>query len=199
MINLVVLKAGEPDKAIWSRTADGDFSVGSAYQLFFIGSTHFACAKPIWKSKAPMKCKFFMWLAVHRRCLTADNLQRRGWPHTPLCALCQIEDEDCTHLFVHCRFTQQIWHNFRTWTKADFPIPGEAFRNTEEWWLAARGRAPKNLRRDFDTVVILVHWRVWMERNDRIFRQEFCMVDRVLELIIEEIHSWRAAGCIASF
>jgi hypothetical protein len=48
----------------------------------------FACAKPIWKSKAPTKCNFFMWLAVHRRCLTADNLERRGWSHNTICPLC---------------------------------------------------------------------------------------------------------------
>jgi hypothetical protein len=60
----------------------------------------------------------------------------------------------------------------------------------------ARKRAPKNLRRDFDTVAILVHWRIWKERNARIFQQESNAVDRLFELIMEDIRSWRAAGCI---
>jgi hypothetical protein len=55
--------------------------------------------------KAPMKCRLFMWLVVHRRCLTANNHQKRNWPHTPVCVLCQAADEDCTHLFLHCRYT----------------------------------------------------------------------------------------------
>jgi hypothetical protein len=38
---------------VWHRTVDGAFSVKSAYEMFFIARTRFACAKPIWKSKAP--------------------------------------------------------------------------------------------------------------------------------------------------
>jgi hypothetical protein len=139
-----------------------------------------------------------MWLVVHRRCLTADNLRRRGWPHTSSCPLCQVADEDCNHLFVHCRFTQQVWGRVRTWSKAAFPIPGDAHHNTEGWWLDARKRAPKNLRRDFDTMAILVHWRVWKERNARVFQSELSTTERVFDLIIEDVRAWRAAGCIVA-
>jgi hypothetical protein len=158
----------------------------------------FACVKPIWKSKAPMRCKFFMWLTVHRRCLTADNLARRGWPHSPVCSLCSATNEDCTHLFVHCRFTHQLWVRLRTWAKADFPVPSTGFLSTEDWWLQARKRAPKEPRKDFDTFAILVHWRLWKERNARVFRKEFSTISRVFEQIVEDLRSWRAAGCVAS-
>jgi hypothetical protein len=113
--------------------------------------------------------------------------------------LCQATDEDCTHLFLHCRYTQQVWLRFRAWTKASFAIPGESFSSTEEWWLAARRAAPKAIRRDFNTISILLHWIIQKERNARIFKKEFCTVDRVLELITEEIRIWRVAGCVASF
>lgn len=76
-----VLSPGIRDSPRWRLTENGDFSVSTAYMMFFMASTRFACAKPIWKSKAPPRCKFFMWLAVHRRCLTADNVQHRGWPN----------------------------------------------------------------------------------------------------------------------
>jgi hypothetical protein len=188
-----VLTNGRQDVAVWRCTKDGSFSVRSAYKLFFIANTKFVCAGPIWKSKATMRCKFFMWLVVHKRCLTADNLARRGWPHDPTCPLCQSAGEDCTHLFVHCRFSHQVWCRVQAWSGAIFPVPSKL------WWLAARKRAPKNLRRDFDTVVILVHWRIWKERNARIFQQKSSTVDQVFELIIEDIGSWRAAGCITEF
>jgi hypothetical protein len=188
----------EADKVIWKNAADGAFSVKTAHNLFFMATIKFACAKPIWKLKAPVKCKFFMWLAVHRRYLAADNLERRGWPHNTFCPLCQNNPEDCTHLFVHCRFSQQVWGRFRTWTKANFPIPSDNFRSTEEWWLEARKGAPKNLRRDFDTVTILVHWGLWKERNARIFQQILSGPDRVFELIVEDLRAWRAAGCIVN-
>ena len=131
-----------------------------AYQLFFMGNTNFACYKPIWKSKAPPRCKFFMWLAVHRRCLTADNLERRNWPANGVCPLCLSEPETCTHLFVHCNFTKQVWTRFKAWTGADFQIPDNSFSTTEDWWLIARADIPKQMRRNFDTMAILLHWRV---------------------------------------
>lgn len=146
-----------------------------------------------------MRCKFFMWLVVHKKCLIADNLARRGWPHSPTCALCLTEPECCSHLFVHRRFTQQIWHKLRLWAKASFPIPSRIFHNTEDWWIAARRRAPKPLRRDFDTFVILVHRRIWKERNARVFQQVSNPVGKVFDLIIEDLLSWRTAGCIEAF
>jgi hypothetical protein len=157
LISTIHLNHGEDDKLIWMFSADGCFSTSSAYNLFFAANIHFPCAKAIWKSKAPPRCKFFMWLAVHRRCLTADNLERRGWPCTTTCQLCLSESETCTHLFVHCSFAAQVWQQIRSWTAADFPIPSDHFTSTEDWWLQVRKYAPKSIRRDFDAVVILVH------------------------------------------
>jgi hypothetical protein len=36
-------------------------------------------------------------------------------------------------------------------------------------------------------------------QRPRIFQQNFCSIQRVFELIIKDIHAWRAAGCIANF
>jgi hypothetical protein len=96
----------EADKVIWKNVVDGAFSVKTVYNLFFMATIKFAWAKPICKSKGPMKCKFFMWLAVHRRCLTVDNIERREWSQNTICPLCQNNPKDGTHLFVHCRFSQ---------------------------------------------------------------------------------------------
>lgn len=196
LVQETVLAPDSQDRLVWKLTSDGQFSVQSAYQLFFMGNTRFACSKPIWKSKAPPRCKFFMWLAVHRKCLTADNLERRGWPSNGTCPLCTQEPENCTHLFVNCRFTQQLWRSFKTWTGADFQVPNEHFGTTEDWWLKARAAIPKTMRRNFDTIAILIHWRIWKERTARIFDSVASTVNRVLDLIKEDIGMWRAAGCI---
>jgi hypothetical protein len=66
LLNNVTLTAGQPDRLIWCLNSDGIFSVSSAYELHFIASTRFACAKPIWKYKSPIKYRSFMWLVVHR-------------------------------------------------------------------------------------------------------------------------------------
>ena len=193
-LHTVQLQPGEEDRLIWRHSKDGNFSTSSAYKLFFAANIKFPCAGPIWKSKAPARCKFFMWLAVHQRCLTADNLQKRGWPHSDVCQLCLSAPESCTHLFVHCPFSSRTWQLIRAWTNADFPVPGQAFASTEDWWLQVRKRVPKNLRRDFDSVVILLHWKLWKERNNRIFEHVSHYEEIVFEGIREDIALWRSAG-----
>jgi hypothetical protein len=48
-------------------------------------------------------------------------------------------------------------------------------------------------------VMILVHWRIWKERNAHIFQQEFSSINRVFGLIIEDLRAWKTAGCVADF
>ena len=50
----------------------------SIQTFFFVGSIHFEPAKRVWKSWAPPRCKFFIWLASLNRCWTTDRLARRG-------------------------------------------------------------------------------------------------------------------------
>jgi hypothetical protein len=57
-----------------------------------------------------------------------------------------------------------------------------------------RKHAPKNLHKDFDAVVILVHWRIWKERNSRVFDSVHHSAEDVFEMIGEEIRAWRAVG-----
>lgn len=101
------------------------------------------------------------------------------------------------HLFVQCEFTRMVWLQFRARTGTDFIIPEDSFSTTEEWWLKARKGIPKPMRKNFDTIVILLHWRIWKERNSRIFDNVNSSAGRVRDLVLEDIGMWRAAGYIS--
>jgi hypothetical protein len=64
----------------------------------FQGSILFGPWERIWKSWAPNKCRFFLWLVAHNRCWTADRLARRNLPHLDRCSLCDQEEETIHHL-----------------------------------------------------------------------------------------------------
>jgi hypothetical protein len=104
------------------------------------------------------------------------------------------EPETCKHLFAHCPFTTAVWQQVRRWAEADFPIPGASFVDTADWWLCARKCAPKTHRRNFDTVAILVHWRIWKERNSRVFDNTGHSHREVFEAIRDDIRLWQSAG-----
>lgn len=95
----VTLLGTTPDRFIWKRTSSGEHTVGSTYEAFFHGRTYMAGGKYIWKVKAPLKCKFYFWLALYGRCWTSERLHRHGLRDSDRCALCDQEAETVDHLF----------------------------------------------------------------------------------------------------
>jgi len=93
MVDDVILQPGVPDHFRWRFTQSGQYSCKSAYQSFFLGTLKFGPWKRIWKSWAPLWCKFFIWLAIKNRCWMADRLAKRELPHPNVCPLCDQEQE----------------------------------------------------------------------------------------------------------
>lgn len=58
----------QDDNHVWTLDASGCYSSKSAYRGYFNGSVTFEPWHRLWKSWAPTKWKFFLWLAIHNRC-----------------------------------------------------------------------------------------------------------------------------------
>jgi hypothetical protein len=113
--------------------------------------------------------KFFTWLAFHGRCWTSDRLH--NLPNRGPCALCSQTIEMVDHLLVGCGFSREVWFQvlsscgLQQWT----PSPDDRIA---EWWTRARKGIPKARRKCFDSLLILVFWSLWLQRNSRVFRNE---------------------------
>ena len=105
----VILQPEVPDIYRWKLTESGEYSSQSAYAALFFGSICFSPWKKIWKSWAPLRCKFFIWLVFKKRYWTADRLAKRGLPHPGACPLCDQDDETINHILVGCSFSRQLW------------------------------------------------------------------------------------------
>jgi hypothetical protein len=57
----------------WLPVAPGLYYSKSTYNRFLVGTVTFELAERIWKSWAPSRCKFFIWLASLNRCWTTDK------------------------------------------------------------------------------------------------------------------------------
>lgn len=62
----------------------------------------------IWKSKAPLTVKCFISTLADGRCLTWDNLQRRGIQLCNKYIICKEEAEGVNHLFLHCKIASLL-------------------------------------------------------------------------------------------
>ena len=104
------------DEIIWKYTADGQYSAKSVYDVQFRGSYCGFQPQRVWKAYAEPKHKFFTWLLIQEKVLTADLMQQRHWPCNPVCQLCKLEPETATHLCLHCPFAQQVRELVQAWT-----------------------------------------------------------------------------------
>lgn len=190
----VQLQDGEEDETIWKWAPNGKYTPCSAYSMFFMANTVARCGTLIWQTRALSKVKFFMWLAEKGRCLTADNLSKRGWPHQQVCQLCLVGDEDCEHLFVSCTYTTRVWRMIKGWIGVGFLLPSESGLDLGEWWLAMRQNFRNNYKDAIDSLVLLVCWMVWKKRNARVFQNQRRSAGFLFGSIKEEVAIWKEAG-----
>jgi hypothetical protein len=58
------------------------------------------------------------------------------------------------------------------------------------WWVSSRKKLPKDSRRGFDSMVVLVWWLVWRERNNRVFNGAMQQAATLANWIREEAAMW---------
>ncbi|KAM0883789.1 hypothetical protein ACQ4PT_031414 [Festuca glaucescens] len=152
----------------WKWSGDGSFSSRSAYRLLFQGTTGLSAALLIWNSFAPLKHRFHAWLALRRRCCTADRRLRRGLATHVLCPLCDAGQETLDHLSLHCAFAQGIWAGLVARLHLPNIVP---FGNIgiNDWWLLTSSRFVAKQRKQANSLVMLAMRAIWLERNARVF------------------------------
>jgi hypothetical protein len=144
---------------------------------------------PIWKAKVEPKCCFFVWSLLHNKVLTADNLQKRHWQCNPVCCLCNSALETVTHLGKDCPFSRDVWDKIFIWGNCSFLRGNQTSESLYGWWRNIRGLCNRQSRRKFDGLLIYFLWSLWLERNNRIFRNQQKNADQI------RFFSERASWC----
>ncbi|KAF8723592.1 hypothetical protein HU200_021549 [Digitaria exilis] len=171
-------------------TVDGQFSTASAYRAYFLGQEAILGAKCLSKTRAPGKCKFFAWLALHDKCWTAARRKRHHLQDDDFCALCGSESESIDHLLVGCSFTRQVWHQLLLRENAASLTPTTQDLALAAWWTRGRKLIHKKSRKPFDSTVVLVSWAIWLERNARTFNRQHRTVAQMVDHILKEAPAW---------
>ena len=181
------------DQHRWKLTQSGIYTSKSAYEALFVGSIKFIPWKRIWKSWAPLRCKFFVWLAIKQRLWTADRLARRGLQHPPACLFCDQAQETAPHLLLSCVFTRQIWTLVFSHLNlvVDVPVNSSTF---SAWWGKVIRAAPNQWRKGLNSLIILVAWVIWKHRNSCVFEGVLPNSQVLLQAITNESTLWCLAG-----
>ena len=115
----------EPDRLRWRHSSKGSFIVNKVYKRdnSIMQEEELKIWKYVWKNIAPTKVKCFTWLVVRKACLTHEVLQKKGRVVVTRCFLCNETRETNNHLFLHCKFTVQLWNMFFSLTKTVWTMP----------------------------------------------------------------------------
>jgi hypothetical protein len=193
----VQLRPLEGDRFVWRWTPDGAYSASSAYHSFFLGMSSLLGLEKFgrpqhrrWLSySSGLRCMASFGRHAHRR-------MRHGLQEFAACALCEQEDETVDHLLASCVYSRELWYRLLRpsgWDQLT-PLPGSLLSS---WWMDARCLVPKQLRRGFDSVVLLVSWRLWRERNARIFDNNYISADQATRAVLDEGDDWITSGFTA--
>ena len=182
------------DKHIWRFSANGQYSAKTAYEGFFLGATIFRPWEIIWKTWAPAKCPFFMWLVAHNKCWTADRLAKRGLPHPDRCPICDQESETINHLLIGCSFAREFWHRFLSQVGLQALSPQLSDSSFYDWWERITIDCSVLVLQGINSLIILGAWTIWTQQNNRVFDRAAPDVARALILSSEERKLWSMAG-----
>lgn len=137
-----------------------------------------------------------MWLACQHRLWTSDRRARHGLQDAPSPCYTCLQDEDNTdHILMQCVYAREVWHTcFSSW-RFTIHTP-DANATSLQWWLQQRSRFRGKAKRSVDSVVILIAWALWKQRNARVFnnrsRQRSPL--QLTDDIQQEIEDWKKAG-----
>jgi hypothetical protein len=100
-----------------------------------------------------------------------------------------------TTLLVKCVFSCQVW--FKTLRRFGWqgltPAQRDAFAS---WWMRSRKAVTKDRRPTFDSIVLLIIRRLWLHRNERVFRNALPSVSVTLQQIADDFSIWCCANLI---
>lgn len=196
MLDNIVLQDGQPDEIAWRFTANSEYSARSAYMLQFEGSIPIEGYKLVWKGWAPGKCRFFLWTAMLGKILTADALLHRGWENNYFCPLCERNLETPSHLLIECPWSQYAWGKIARLHRMPALLP-ESWTgngNIKGWLTNCYNRATEDTKKGTLSIMQLMSWELWRERNRRIFQQELMEREGFVAKVRDEIHLWNLAG-----
>lgn len=183
------------DVIVWKFNGSGCYSAASAYSLQMHGRILSLLASLVWPVRIPLKIRFFAWLALQNRCLTADRLARKGIDHDPLYKFCRLHPETAAHLFIACPvvsdicvYLLQLWSLPLVWCGS----PGSSM--LDHWGGCAEGISLAASRERLGTFLTLFWWIIWKERNARTFKSKSASKVTIIGRAMEEIAGWKFAG-----
>jgi hypothetical protein len=185
------------DRWNWKPGNEGVHTVKSTY--VFLDRTLNTCVpkstldsfafKFIWKSGVPSKVSALSWQLLLNKIPTRDNLRRRNVLslEESNCVFCDENVESASHLFLHCRYTADVWYALTRWLGVVLVLPPTL---SSSFALFVGCGSNKKRRKGFSIIWLAFVWAIWKVRNDRVFNNIMVDTRTVVDLIQRLSWQW---------
>jgi ribonuclease HI len=164
------------DKLIWRCSANGDFSVRSAYHLGMElqESEGGQCSytgreedfwKVVWALEIPNVTKLFIWRACNELLPTRVNLARRRVIEMKACPCCEREDEDALHALWLCPAARDVWGSSVSCFQK-YCYAGTNFKGLVAYCVE------RGTKEELELMAVIAR-RIWLRRNAWLFERRF--------------------------
>jgi len=144
----------------------------------------------VWMHLAPPKVEFFMWLVLLGKINTKEKLCTKGIlpADQTLCALCSAQTETLDHVLLNCPFSWRVWTSVATELGQVLTVQ-PSFKVFYETWLNVQWRS-KRVKKIWLSIVFAGAWRLWMSRNEVIFKQKELNFEELCHSIKWQVSVW---------
>ncbi|CAL1409387.1 unnamed protein product [Linum trigynum] len=183
------------DKLMWHATADGIFTVKSAYHLAVTLDKRSGRWRDmvswmdknswirLWDANIPPKLKIFAWQIFNHILPTMEALVERKIPVLLRCPVCWGERESLEHLFLYCPVARAMW-DYSGLESLGEGLPRQTFPLFLKRLLALIHQPAQFM------AVIAVLWRIWKSRNWVVFEgKQFAFVALVRQFQ-QQVDEW---------
>ncbi|KAK1292716.1 hypothetical protein QJS10_CPB17g01023 [Acorus calamus] len=181
------------DAAIWSPNPRDGFSVRGCYTWWRrnipIMVEIAQKFKEIWKTKSPLKVRFFLWLVYQDKLLTKSYRAKWAPREDKTCLTCGGGEETTTHIMIDCPMAKLIWKRVSEATELK-----DGCDSLETLWRVGKQihtRGDKSAKNKVSQIIIpAVLWALWISRNHFLFRGTKVYEENVWEMAKHHIKDW---------
>ncbi|PNT70481.1 hypothetical protein BRADI_2g12745v3, partial [Brachypodium distachyon] len=113
----------------------------------------------------------------------------------PTCRLCRLHPETASHIFTQCSFATRFW--IRPSRLCQLRLVASSSPNATNlfsWWRREVRHSSGVGRLKINTLIVLVCWFIWLERNRCVFNDMQRSEQQLCYLAIDELADWKLAG-----
>ncbi|KAJ6677481.1 RETROTRANSPOSON UNCLASSIFIED-LIKE PROTEIN, partial [Salix purpurea] len=172
---LIAVSSTRVDHPLWTLTANGGFTMYSAWNRVRQVSDRQPIFSKIWHASIPLKISFFIWRLLNDFIPVDTRIQSKGICMVSKCHGCN-DIESLEHLFLFCPSVSPVWNFFASMFSVSLPVDGSIRHWLSAWFLSGDYVSEGHIR---IIIPIFVLWFIWLERNDAKHRNMSFYPDRI--------------------